>query len=336
MEISRIIFQFKLKVVRLTSVINHRLNYMDLALLLATKITELTLIVLMGYILVKSKLLKSKESYPLSVIGLYLISPAVMINAFQINYTPQILKGLMLSLGLAVIFHILLIIIGYLLKRLFKLEPMEQAATIYSNSGNLIVPLVMSLFGPEWVIYSTCFIVVQTFLFWTHCRTLLCGKGNLTWKTILGNVNIQAILIGVTLFAFQIKLPTMLQATLSAVGSFIGPNAMLIAGMLIAAIPIRTLFSSKRIYLIAFLRLIFIPVILLSIIKLSGVANWIEQGDNIVMISFLATISPAAATVTQMALVFNKDAQKASAIYGVTTILCMLTMPLIIALYQMF
>lgn len=308
---------------------------MDITLLLASKITELTLIVLMGYAIVKAKLLKSKDSYPLSVIGLYIISPAVMINAFQIDYTPQILKGLMLSLGLAVVLHILLILLGNILKRLFKLEPMEQAASIYSNSGNLIVPLVMSLFGPEWVIYATCFIIVQTFLFWTHCRTLLCGKGNLTWKNVISNVNIQAIFVGVTLFAFQLKLPPMLQGTLSAVGSFIGPNAMLIAGMLIAAIPIRTLFSSKRIYLVTFLRLIFIPLLLLTIIKLSGVANWIENGNTIVMISFLATISPAAATVTQMALVFNKDAQKASAIYGVTTLLCVFTMPLIIGLYQL-
>ena len=158
---------------------------MDIALLLAAKITELTLIVLMGYALVKFKLLKSKDSYPLSVIGLYIISPAVMINAFQIGYTPALLKGLLLSLGMAVFLHLILIAFGSLLKRLLKLEPLEHAAASYSNSGNLIIPLVMALFGPEWVIYATCFIVVQVFLFRTHCRMILCGKGNLTLKNIL-------------------------------------------------------------------------------------------------------------------------------------------------------
>lgn len=157
---------------------------MDIAFLLGTKIIELTLIVLIGYGLVKSKLLKSEDSKPLSIIGLYVISPSVMIEAFQIDYTPEILQGLQLSLLMAVFLHIILIIIGSLLKRLLNLDPIEHATSIYSNSGNLIIPIVMSLFGKEWVIYASCFIVVQTFLFWTHCRLIIVGKGNLSLKTI--------------------------------------------------------------------------------------------------------------------------------------------------------
>ncbi|EHB89628.1 AEC family transporter [Aggregatibacter aphrophilus] len=309
---------------------------MDIAFILGTKIVELTLIVLMGYGLVKSKLLKSEDSKPLSIIGLYIISPAVMIEAFQIPYTPEILDGLLLSLGMAVFLHIMLIVIGALLKRRLHLDPIEHAASIYSNSGNLIIPLVMSLFGKEWVIYASCFIIVQTFLFWTHCRLIIVGKGNLTLKTVLKNINIWSIMIGVTMFALQIKLPDMINGTLTSVGMFIGPNAMLIAGMLIAAIPLRTILSSKRIYLVTFLRLIMIPLILLVIVKVCGFAGWVENGETIALISFLATTSPAASTVTQMALIFGNNAQKASAIYGVTTMLCMFTMPLIIALYQLW
>ncbi|OOF83566.1 autotransporter [Rodentibacter ratti] len=309
---------------------------MDIAFLLGSKIIELTLIVLMGYGLVKTKLLKSEDSKPLSIIGLYIISPAVMIEAFQIDYTPKILQGLMLSLGMAVFLHIILIATGTVLKRLLKLDPIEHAASIYSNSGNLIIPIVMSLFGKEWVIYASCFIVVQTFLFWTHCRLIIVGKGNLSLKVMLKNINMWSIFIGILLFAFQIRLPDFINGTLSSVGVFIGPNAMLIAGMLIASIPLRTIFSSKRIYLVTALRLVLIPIFLLVIIKLCGFAGWVENGETIAMISFLATTSPSAATVTQMALIFGNNAQKASAIYGVTTFLCVFTMPFVIALYQLW
>ena len=188
---------------------------MNIAFLLGTKIIELTLIVLIGYGLVKSKLLKSEDSKPLSIIGLYVISPSVMIEAFQIDYTPEILQGLQLSLLMAVFLHIILIIIGSLLKRLLKLDPIEHATSIYSNSGNLIIPIVMSLFGKEWVIYASCFIVVQTFLFWTHCRLIIVGKGNLSLKMIAKNINIWSILVGAFLFAFQIKLPNIINGTLS-------------------------------------------------------------------------------------------------------------------------
>ena len=119
---------------------------METSFLLAGKITELTLIVLMGVALVKAGLLKSENSYTLSVIALYLISPSVMIHAFQMDNTPQIIEGLKLSVMLAVFFHVVLIVLGRLFKHLFKLDALEHAATVYSNSGNLIIPLVMSVF----------------------------------------------------------------------------------------------------------------------------------------------------------------------------------------------
>ncbi|MCF7529806.1 AEC family transporter [Neisseria lisongii] len=307
---------------------------METALLLAGKITELTLIVLMGIALVKFKLLKTENSYPLSVIALYLISPSVMIHAFQADYSPEILDGLWLSLKLAVLFHILLIILGKLFSRLLKLDALEHAATIYTNSGNLIIPLVMSIFGPQWVIYTSGFIIVQMLLFWTHLRLLICGSGKVSWTSLLRNINILSMLCGVILFSLQIKLPKIVDGALATVGSMIGPVAMLVAGMLIASLPLKQIMLSKRIYLIAFLRLLLIPMILMFAVKLSGLAGQDAHSRTVVLISFLATISPAAATITQMAVVYKQNAAKASAIYGVTTLLCILTMPLIIVLYQ--
>ncbi|HHW7568771.1 TPA: AEC family transporter [Mannheimia haemolytica] len=307
---------------------------MDIALLLADKILQLTLMVLLGYLIVKTKLLKSEHSYPISVIGLYIISPAMLITAFQVDYTTEILNGLYLAFLISVLLNGLLILLGWLLKRALKLDNIEQATAIYSNSGNLIIPIVASLFGNEWVIYSTAFIVVQNVLFWSHLRLLICGKGNVPFRKMIFNINIIAIVVGMILFLLHIKLPATLANTLSTLGHMLGPLAMLVAGMLIAAIPFKEIITDKRIYLVAFLRLIFIPLILLAVIKLGGFASWIENGKTVVMITFLATISPSAATATQMAVAYGQDAKKASAIYGVTTLLCVFTMPLIIWLYQ--
>lgn len=307
---------------------------MDIAILLADKIVQLTLMVLFGYAIVKTKLLKSEQSFPISVIGLYIISPAMLITAFQIDYSPQILSGLSLAFTMAVVLSGLLIFLGWILKKIFNLDNIEHATSIYSNSGNLIIPIVASLFGNEWVIYSTAFIVVQNILFWSHLRILICGKGNVSIKKMILNMNIIAIILGMVLFIFHIKLPPTIANTLSTLGHMLGPLAMLVAGMLIASIPIKEIITNKRIFLVSFLRLIFIPLILLIVIKLCGFENWVEDGQTIAMISFLATTSPAAATATQMAVVYGQDARKASAIYGITTLLCVITMPVIIWLYQ--
>lgn len=117
---------------------------MEIALLLADKILQLTLMVLLGYLIVKTKLLKSEHSYPISVIGLYIISPAMLITAFQVDYTTEILNGLYLAFLISVLLNGLLILLGWLLKRALKLDNIEQATAIYSNSGNLIIPIVAS------------------------------------------------------------------------------------------------------------------------------------------------------------------------------------------------
>ena len=55
----------------------------------------------------------------------------------------------------------------------------------------------------------------------------------------------------------------------------------------------------------------------------------------IVVVSLLATCTPSASTITQMAQIYGKDADYASAINVVTTLLCIFTMPLMVALYQL-
>lgn len=309
---------------------------MDIAILLADTIIQLILMVIFGYLIVKLKLLKSEQSYPISIVGLYVISPAMLITAFQVEYSKDILTGLYLAFIMAFVLSGLLILLGFLFKKILNLDNIEQATSIYSNSGNLIIPIVASLFGTEWVIYSTAFIVVQSVLFWSHLRLLICGRGNVPFKKMILNVNIIAIIVGMALFLLQIKLPSTIAGTLSTLGHMLGPLAMLVAGMLIASIPFKEIINDKRIYLVSFLRLILIPLILLVIIKLCGFSSWVENGKIIAMISFLATTSPAAATATQMAVIYGQNAKKASAIYGVTTLLCVFTMPAIIALYQLF
>lgn len=67
---------------------------MQISILLAQQIAQLFLILIMGYAVVKAGLLKASDSKVLSVVMVYLVTPCVIINAFQINDTPEIRKGL--------------------------------------------------------------------------------------------------------------------------------------------------------------------------------------------------------------------------------------------------
>lgn len=105
-------------------------------------------------------LLKSEDSRVLSLISIYLITPCVILKAFQIEYTPQVRDGFLLAIITAIAIHIILFLLAWLFSFLFHFDAVEKASIIYSNSGNLIIPLVVSVLGDEWVIYASAFLCV--------------------------------------------------------------------------------------------------------------------------------------------------------------------------------
>ena len=86
---------------------------------------------------------------------------------------------------------------------------------------------------------------------------------------------------------------------------------------------------------VAFLRLIAAPLIVLCILKFSGLASLVPDGESILLISLLAASAPAASNVTQIAQVYGHEGDYASAINAITTLLCIGTMPLMVFLYQL-
>ena len=307
---------------------------MHISLLLMNQIIQLFIMIFMGFIIVKAKLLKAEDSKILSVIVLYLIIPCVIINAFQVDYTPQTVKGLLIALAGSVMTQVILLIVVSILGRVFHLNEVEVASIYYSNSGNLIVPIVTFILGKEWVLYGCVFMSVQLVFIWTHCKKIISRESTYDWRKIVLNINMISIAIGIVLFLNRIHLPAIINNTLSAVGSMIGPASMIVTGMLFAGMDFKQIFANKRVYFVSFFRLIIVPVIALFLIKCSQLSTFSSNGNKLMMIVFLAIITPSASTVTQMCQVYGNDSQYASAINVVTTLLAIVTMPLMVMLFQ--
>jgi hypothetical protein len=241
--------------------------------------------------------------------------------------------GLMLAFGAACVIHVLLLLINAVVGRVFHLDVVEQASVIYSNAGNMIIPIVSSVLGAEWVLYSSAFVSVQIILLWTHCKSLLCEEKQFDIKKVLKNINIWAIIVGILLFLLHIQLPSVVSSTCTSIGALMAPLGMIVMGMLLAGSDLKTVFGNFRVYIVAVLRLIVCPVVVLLAIKLSGAAAWLSNADTILFISFLACTTPASATITQMAQVYGKNAKEASSVNIVTTLVCLVTMPIIASLY---
>lgn len=308
---------------------------MELSFLLMQQICQLFIMIFFGYLLVKTKTLKSADSKIISALVLFVASPCAIITSFSIEFTSDKFMGLGLAFLGALIVHIIYIPLTQFLTKIFGLAPIEKATVIYSNSGNLIIPLVGAILGKEWVLYTSGYMVVQTILLWTHAKSLVCNEKSYDLKKIFLNINVIAIMVGLCLFLFQIQLPSLVLTTIDKVGSMIGPLAMIVIGMLIGEMNFKDIFREKRTYLICFLRLILYPLIAIFIFKISGLTTLSQDASQIFLITILAASAPAAATITQFAQIYNKHPGYASVMNVMSVIFSIITMPLMVMIYQM-
>ena len=306
-----------------------------MSLILFGKILQLFLMMLMGWGIVKSSLLKSEDSRVLSTVLIYLVSPCVIFRAFMIEDTGNALQGLVFTLIVGGLIQLFYILFTALITKPLKMDMVEQATSIYSNASFLVVPLVESMFGKEYVIYTCGYILVQTVLLWTHGIWMVSGEKKIHLKKILTNVNVIAVLAGVIFLVLGIHLPQVVEDTIGSVAGAVGPLGMFLAGMIIAGKPLKEVFRHKRDYLTAALRLLVCPALAIVLVTLGGAAGRIAEGKTIVLVVLIAAMAPANTTVISQLQLYNRDVQKASRLYVITTISSIATMPVMAALYDL-
>ncbi|MBR2471184.1 MAG: AEC family transporter [Clostridia bacterium] len=295
------------------------------------KILQLFAVMVCGFAVVKLKVVKSGDSTLLSKLCLYLFMPAAILNAFDMDITPEILSGILVSVLVAVLAHILLLVIDAIYKKCGA-GAVERTSVMYPNAGNLVIPIVSFVLGPEWVIYTCAYMSVQQILIWTHGAGMY-KKENISIKKIVFNPNIIAIMIGVVMIAFSLRLPAFAKEVVSSLGTMVGNAGMLIAGMLAAKLDFGKALKEKRLYIVMFMRLILCPLLIFGVIK--AVAVFVPDMDNVLLISYIACMTPPAATVLQFAQVNETDVDFAVSVNIIATIMCIATMPLLVMLYQM-
>jgi len=304
------------------------------SLVLLKKIIAMLIMVLFGFLAVRTKKLRAEDSTVLSNLILYVILPCSILSSFQTQPSSEVLKGLALSFGAALFYFLVMLLVTKLIRKPLKLTTVEEMSVFYPNSGYLTFPLVIAVFGSSDLIYATGLFVLSVIFQWTHGVSHMKGERGVNIKKIVTNLNLIVVVIAMLLMFTGVKFPSIVADTISSVGSMIGPLSMLITGMLIGEKDFKELFGYKRLPLVLLLRLVLVPLLFLFIFKLSGVDSLFDTAGKVMLIGMFAVAAPSAATVTQFAAVFGEDASYASAINLVSTVCCVVTMPLIILLYQ--
>lgn len=308
---------------------------MELSFLLMQQIVSMVMMGLAGYILGKSRLVTAEQSRVLSCVCVYLVVPCCLITSFSSKRDLSKLSGLALGLMCGVLIHLLYLAVNKVVFRgRLALTREEQASVIYNNAGNLIMPMVQSILGLEYVLYTSPYMLVQNLLMWTHGQKLMGGEQKLSVRKIVTNPAMMGIEIGMLLFVTGIPLPATLRSAMESLGGCIAPLSMVVTGILMSSLDLKQAFCQARIYWVSAIRLLVLP--LLSMVVLVAVNRVWPHADatNILTVSLLCAIGPSASTITQQAQLYrNPNAGYVSSINVLTTIACAVTMPIMTMLF---
>lgn len=311
---------------------------MELCLDLSVQISSMILICFIGFLMSRARLVSAAESRILTLVGVYFFGPCAVAGSFQSELNVEQLSGLAMTCGAVLLIHIIIIFSSRLLyKAPLHFTPEERCCAIYSNAGNLAIPMITGIasLGPSYLFYTGGFMAVQICLIWSQGQSLMGSGSKLNVKKIITNPFLIATMVGLVLFFGQIDLPAPIQTTISSGGACFGTTAMLVIGMSLGESDLKAVFGNFRVYVVTFSRLIAFSLVSIVVLYGLGLVWYHPDWFNISVVILISAIGPVATTVAQQAQLFNSDhVAHVSAINLVSTLCCAITMPLMVLLYQ--
>ena len=325
--------------------------FLDSFLAVSEKVGLLFILIAVGFLCQRTKLLTEEANKCMADIVMYFVTPCVIITAFGSTLYAkeellQILKNIGIVAIISAVVHILMILAVTFLFR-FRDENKRRLmrfSAVFSNAGFIALPLAQALIDTptshEGALYAAVYLAVFNIVLWTWGLIDMSGdKKALNVKKIILNPGIIGVVVGMILFTSPlyvnigdtagIILPSVIMNAISAMGALNLPLPMLMVGFYLGKANLIEAFKDGWSYLCIALRLIIFPLAVLLVCYLLGVRG------NVLTVSVIGASAPVGATATIFSAKFNRDTELSVRLVSLSTILSMITMPIIIALTQM-
>lgn len=285
------------------------------------------IIVIIGVICYKTKLITDEGKKQLSSLVMYIVNPLLIFLSYQTDFKTDLLEGLIWTTIMAAITYAVFILLTKVIIRDKdnRETAIERFSVIYSNCGFMGTPLIFGVFGSEGVFLQNGFITVFNLCVWTH--GIMSMKGQRDSKSVLRAFKTPALIavfLGLICFFLQVRLPEIPYNALNHIAEMTTPLAMLVAGASVAGSNVVKSLKNPRIYLITFFKLIAFPLIALLIMFI------LPAPETAKLITLIEIACPTAAIGMMFAINFNKNSEYCSQIFTVTTLLSMITLPFIV------
>lgn len=291
-----------------------------------------------GYLLVKAKVLNSQHSGVLSKLLMYVGMPFLIFSGTvnNISFDKELIVRMIMTAAIGIAFTFAMFFLSAPISAMEKSEKtrgMMRFCMAFSNNGFLGIPLAASVFGADSPVMTVLVIlnIITNVLMYTLGIYLVSGdKSRISLKKAFLNPVLIAFIIGVALNLLKVTAYVPEISTFSAhFSGLVTPLSMTILGMKMAEIRFVSLFKSPRTYYVCSMKLLLFPCMILALLLVAKHLGANVIDDSVILGFFIAFAMPTAGLASTFADGFGGDTENAVSMTLGTTILSILTIPLI-------
>ena len=297
--------------------------------------STLFVIVIVGYMAGKLGYMGGEFDRKLSSLVINWTCPALILSSAMTGELPD-RRFILPLLAISVVTYLVLTGVAFWLPRFLTRRKDDEGvvgfAMMFGNVGFMGYPVVASIFGHEAVFYAAVLNVVNTFAVFTVGTILVTGKGEVEGphfqKKVLYSTPMLSAYLTMLIVALEIdNIPACISQPLTMIGDITVPAALLIIGSSMSQLPLRALMGNATVYITTVMRLVVVPVAMYFLCLLLGFDPYVVNINTVVIAMPVATYG------TILCLKYNRDTSLMAEVTFITTLLSMLTIPLLVMMF---
>lgn len=293
------------------------------------QIITLYLLLVVGFVLGKTKILDAHSSTAMSNLVMYVVSPCMMVVAFQRALDRETLRNFGIVTVVSLLLHAVFIVAAMVLVRDSDRQKQSclRFASVFSNCGFLGYPLMAALLGSIGVFYGSAYVIVFTVLSWTWGIYVVTGdRKQLRLKPLLLNPGVLSVAAAMALYLLEISLPEVVMTPIGYLADLNTPLPMLVVGYQLSHADFRAALRGVSAWMTLALRLVVLPLVSLLLCIALKVPH------DLTLVLLIAASAPPAALLSMFAARFGRDTSLCSSVVSVQTALSAVTMPVMVGL----
>ena len=207
-----------------------------------------------------------------------------------------------------------------------KQQSVWRYSLIFSNMAFIGYPVSVALFGQEALFYAVILVLPFNLLSYSIGPLMLAGKAKFSWQQLLSPCIVTSV-IALMVALFHINMPTLLGECLNFTGSLTTPLSLLLVGSLLADLPFGRAFTSPRLWALAALRLLILPIVLCLLLKWTGIGTPLVANIAVILMAM-----PTALNGSMLAMEYGGDTECMAQSIFLTTLMSIITIPVLAAL----